>query len=266
MPRFIPIILVLILFGWIISKGNLLRTGEEEGRKGTQEVVSQKDKPLGNVFNLRYKTIDLEEDGKTITVSWVIASPGNVSLYPNFSEKLTSRDAKGEKNCSSLVNAGFYTKERTPIGLFVSEGRTINPFSRNRLFNGVFSIDDNGIAQITPSSPQGKITSAAQTGPVLLEEDKVQNLSGNLGDKERRMAAGITKNKEIIFATFFQKDSAYLGPTLERLPSMLLELEKKTGVDITDAINLDGGTASAFLTEDISLGELTLIGGYFCIK
>lgn len=258
MPRFVLIVLVLIFFVWVgLREGSLqsfLQTDEEK-RDGFQEILPPKE-----------KTIDLEEDGKTITVSWVIASPENVSLYPNFSEKLTSRDAKEKRGCSSLANAGFYTKERTPIGLFVFEGRTINPFSKNRLFNGVFSINNDGVAQITPFRPQGKITSAVQTGPVLLKEDKVQNLSGSLGDKERRVAAGITKNKEIIFATFFQKDSAYLGPTLKRLPGMILELEKKTGLDVTDAINLDGGTASAFLTPDISLGELTLIGGYFCIK
>lgn len=210
--------------------------------------------------------IDFEVDGKTIFAAWSKSEPSKVSLYPNFEEKLTSRNAKKEKDCIALTNAGFYLENREPIGLFVSQGVTINPFSKNRLFNGVFSIDENGMAQITSSGTDKKTISAVQTGPVLLKEDVPQKVSGNLINKERRMVAGITKDGEIVFITFFQKDSAYLGPTLEKLPELILAFEQKTGIDITDAVNLDGGTASAFLTDNVSLGEISLIGSYFCIK
>ena len=61
-------------------------------------------------------------------------------------------------------------------------------------------------------------------------------------------------------------DQEYSGPLLARVPYILEKIAKKEQITIPDAINLDGGSASAFLSPDTHLTELNPVGGYFCIQ
>jgi hypothetical protein len=53
---------------------------------------------------------------------------------------------------------------------------------------------------------------------------------------------------------------------LSELPDILQRLEDKAGLKFVDALNLDGGAHSVFVTDEVSLTELSLIGSYFCLK
>ena len=82
----------------------------------------------------------------------------------------------------------------------------------------------------------------------------------------RRVLVSLNEQGEIVFFTVFDRDLVFQGPFLSELPKLLQLISSKLGIEIIDALNLDGGTASVFYSGDISLQELTNVGGFFCIK
>ncbi|MCX6724478.1 MAG: hypothetical protein NTV20_00040, partial [Candidatus Shapirobacteria bacterium] len=55
------------------------------------------------------------------------------------------------------------------------------------------------------------------------------------------------------------------GPLLADLPQIVGEIGETLGEDFKTALNLDGGTASAFLSQKKTIKEYTLIGSFFCL-
>lgn len=170
-----------------------------------------------------------------------------------------------EKQCKSLISAGFYTNENKPIGLFVYEGRKIKNLIANNLFNGIFSININNEAKITNEIKYENLRVGLQSGPIIMKDGESIALNVKNDKKSRRIVVAISDLKEIIFFVFYNKESVFTGPYLKDLPYALKLSEEKIGIKISDAINLDGGTASSFYTEYLNLSELTPIGSYFCL-
>ncbi len=210
------------------------------------------------------KEINFEED--RFSVGWIkISDLSNLELYPNFSEKLTSRQASEKESCQFLVNGGFYSKDSTPIGLFISDGMKLNSEIASQVFNGFFSIDNKNDPGISYNLPKkGRL--ALQSGPVIIKNGVNQKISLEKDKRSRRIVLSITEEKDILFIVIFDNQSVYDGPTLEKLPKIIEFFEEIAEVNIIDAINLDGGTASSFYAPNIKLSELTFVGSYFCLK
>ena len=220
-----------------------------------QEATSQK----AEIFDT-----ELSVKIENYAVYWLeLQNISSLTLNPNYDEKLASSQILTEAECKSLINAGFYTEDGKPVGLFVSDGETLRKFSTNSLFNGVFYIKGNdfGIIDTNPKNPDY----ALQTGPILLEAGDVRNLSLN-NDKSARRVVLATSEDSIVFLVFFDSESVYLGPYLDDLPQLVNDFSQQNNLDIIDAINLDGGSASAFITKDVALSELSPIGSYFCVR
>lgn len=209
--------------------------------------------------------ITLDYETGELGVLWAyVDDPKKLSLHLNLEDKKTAVSAKEEMQCKLLVNGGFYNKEGKPIGLFVSEGKTLSNWQENSLFNGVLGITKDGNAKIT--SAGDNYENAVQTGPVLIKAGVHKELAIKNDEPERRVVAGVTTEDKLVFLSFYNPASYYLGPNLEDLPALLKSFEKQTGIEIKDAINLDGGTASAFYADGVSLTELRPIGSFFCAR
>lgn len=178
---------------------------------------------------------------------------------------LDSLDSSSKLKCDNLINAGFYTKSFKHSGLFISEGNVIQDFIRNKTYNAVISVNDLGTPRITRETPKDTLRFAVQTGPMLIENAQVQELSLVRDKSARRMIAAVTGNNEIIFIAIFDKSSSFEGPLLSELPELINQFGIITGEIIADAVNLDGGSASAFRSDSFSLTEISTIGGYFCV-
>lgn len=197
--------------------------------------------------------------------SWFeVGNLDSLKLIPNFEQKLTSQEVKEGNNCKFLVNAGFYTKENTASGLFVTVGKTMFPFQQNSLFNGVVSVNDLGVPRITRGVPVDHLQTAVQSGPILIENASPQKLSLVRDERSRRTVAFVTGENKLYFAVVYSPTTAFEGPLLADLPTLLDLFGKKTNLLPADAINLDGGTASVFLTPEVSLTEAVSVGGFFC--
>lgn len=202
---------------------------------------------------------------KTMKSSFVIIdNPSNIKLFSNISEKSTTLEIQNTKKCRILVNGGFYTEENRHIGLFqTDEVTTLNNFLVHNLFNGVFRIKDNDGFITKKSIEESRI--ALQAGPILVENGLEKNLSLVRDENARRIVVAVTNNNKVIFMVFYGGQSLISGPLLKDLPSLVLELSQKENLQVKDALNLDGGSHSAFITSEVQLTEIQPMGSYFCV-
>lgn len=197
---------------------------------------------------------EIHLDGKTYQVYWYkVQKAQSLMLKANFEERKSASELKEKNNCEFLVNGGFYSKDNKPIGWWTNEGRTLSQPQKNDLFNG-FIYGKNGKVMIEKSAAE-RVEWGLQSGPMLNSELRIKN-----DELRRRIIAATTSDGQLIFLAITLKNSSFEGPYLKDLPDIL----KLLNLNIAEAINLDGGTASAFLSLDIQLTEANPVGSFFC--
>lgn len=211
--------------------------------------------------------IDFDFDSEEVSVSWFeVKDSSKIILIPNFKEKETATDIAAKNSCKMLTSGGFYSKDDKPSGFFLSEGKIFRNWQENHFLNGVYSINSFDIPRITQVPPQDSLRVAIQSGPELKENAEFTKLSIRQDKPARRIVLATTGSNSSVFLVFYNKSSVYLGPFLSKLPEALKIFEEKSGISLADAINLDGGSASAFYSEGVSLPELSPVGSFFCWK
>lgn len=200
-------------------------------------------------------------------VQFIKVNPKDVNFYSNLSDKKSSIQLKQDRNCKAVVNGGFYSVDYKPLGLVISEGNTESEYRNNSLFNGIFGINFADKVFIENSYPKGDTRLAIQSGPVLIKNKVAQKLQLKNDEFARRTIVGLTNNKqEVYFFSVYKDGSMFEGPMLSQLPEFMQLFSKQIQIEIDDALNLDGGSASAFLSESASIREANTIGFYFCVK
>lgn len=198
-------------------------------------------------------------------VDWLIVRDmEKLKLYSNLADQKSSKDIVKEKGCTSLVSGSFYSRENIHLGLFIEDNVSISPSIESSFFNGFFGMADK--YPFIGNAEPGDVRFAIQSGPLLLKNGLIQNFRIENDEPARRLVVSTLTNGNIVFLVFYNQNSQFLGPELENVPALLKDLEKSTSLRFKDALNLDGGSASAFLTESTKLPELSRIGSYFCIK
>lgn len=211
----------------------------------------------------------LDHDGSNYTIAWIKVDANRVSLVPNFSEMKTAKTVQREMNCKTVVNGGFYfaiDSENVPIGLFISDGNEISEYRQNSLFDGILSVNEFGTPRITAETPDDALLVAVQTGPMLQSNNFEHELSMTRDKKARRMVAAVTGDNELIFISVYDPETTFFGPLLADLPEIISMFEESENINIADAINLDGGAASAFYSDGIALSEASPVGSFFCVE
>lgn len=200
----------------------------------------------------------LQQSGDYLYEQQVIEDLGLLQLNTNLPSGEPADKLRQDHDCQFLTNAGFYDTANRHIGWLWVNGQEINPPQANDFLNGFLSISKTAAA-ITVS-PDLTAAYGVQSGPLLILDNRVLKLKIRDDQPRRRVAAAITRSDQLIFLVILSRDSDYGGPLLADLPNLL----KKINPEIKAAINLDGGSASAFINEKISLKEYSPIGGYFC--
>lgn len=210
---------------------------------------------------------DLTFNEKNYKINWAeVTVPKNITLGGNLEEKKSAKSIFTEKQCKVLTNGGFYTEENDYIGLVYVDGKKLSNESKDSFFNGVFYITKSGEVGIGSGVPLAQIKHAIQSGPILVRYHTYQKLKINSDENKRRMIVAANDKNEVIFLTIYDPVSGYLGPKLAEAPDILQQFAKGKEITIVDALNLDGGSASAFYTEGVALGEITHIGSYLCAQ
>lgn len=210
-------------------------------------------------------SLEIDNNGKIYRIAWLeVSNPSTLSLISNFTKKRTARSLIESKECAEVVNGGFYTKDNRPTGLFMSEGITLRDPNSNALFNGFFLINQNNRATIDVRVPETPLRIGLQTGPILIRDGKIITLAIRDDEFARRAVVGITQKETIIFLVVYNQENPWSGPKLADTPDILFKAI--THLQLRDAINLDGGSASAFIRGGLYLEELTSLGSFFCVK
>jgi hypothetical protein len=146
---------------------------------------------------------------------------------------------KREK-CVCGVNGGYFDTEFKPIGLRVDEAASFSLLRRARLITGILFESNRRIDVIRVSefSTTKKIVAAIQAGPFLVEGSKpIHGL--NDSQHARRTFAAIAANDRGVLGVCSNVSLAELANILATVPVV-------GNCKIRRAMNLDGGSSSAF--------------------
>jgi len=217
-------------------------------------ITQNNSTPIEIKFNEQVYHISMEK----------IEEPNNVRLIPNFSEQKTSSDVAKEYSCQALVSGQFYTTDNQPLGYLQIRYNIINSNIHNPGFFNGFVISQNGRLDITPELPQSELIGFAfQAGPLFTSETKLTIRSD---EPARRILLGKTDTGDFYFLAITQKDNSFSGPLLAELPGLIKSFNQSQFLSLKFKvlINLDGGTASVFINDLVTLSELAPVGSFLC--
>lgn len=143
--------------------------------------------------------------------------------------------------CPAGVNGGFFLKSYAPSGLQIADGKRTGKFGTAKLLSGVISSDAKGNIQLLRRAEfkDGPgIQNLLQAGPFLV--DKGTTVAGLSNESPRRRTFVLTDGKGKWALGLC--DSL----TLAELSKVLAMPDLLPGIEITRALNLDGGTSSGF--------------------
>ena len=205
------------------------------------KLLSAESQPGRAGIEHRHLVVEDAAGGQRVTFDVAVFSAKSTALRVIDNpegQSLATVMKQGEYACG--VNGGYFDTEFKAIGLRVADGETFSPLRRARLITGILLQSDRGIdvVRVSEFSRGKKIIAALQSGPFLVEGNKrIRGL--NDSQVARRTFAAIGTN-----------DRAFLGfcsgVSLSELADILATVSIATDSKIRRAMNLDGGSSSAF--------------------
>jgi hypothetical protein len=138
------------------------------------------------------------------------------------------------------VNGGYFNEKFDPIGLRIVNGQMIAPLQRARLITGVLVASSRGvqIVRAREFSPRSGVNAAIQCGPFLVERSQQIRGLNNSNVARRTFAATTSSNRAFV--------GVCSGVSLAELSKILVATSLAEDLKIERALNLDGGSSSAF--------------------
>lgn len=140
------------------------------------------------------------------------------------------------------VNASYFHEDYRPLGLVVSEGKTIHAFETAKLLSGVLAVRGHGSMELVRSSALGKpdgLREAVQAGPWLVENG-VAGPTLNAEKLARRTVVATNGKGEWALVIFSPLTLAQTGALLT-VPHLAGDWK------IQRALNLDGGSSTSLI-------------------
>lgn len=185
----------------------------------------------------------MSSGGGDTTVDLALFTPKSATLrvIDNGAQDRDLAAAMVRDDCIAGVNGGYFDPQFAPIGLRVIDGAVTSALTRARLLTGVLSASSERgieITRIGEFSRNRKIEAAVECGPFLVD----------VGARVRGLDN--TRNARRTFAAVARGGRAALGycdgATLAELGEILSSTRLADGFTVWRAMNLDGGSSSAF--------------------
>ena len=216
-------------------------------------------------------TLDIPYNDNTIRILiQKIPSTNTLSLIPNFTDNVSGKALVSNNNCKSGINAGFYTKDQKPLGLFYTGGKRYGDPIESNLITGFFVQEASGKRMITENYTQNDAlyAFAFQAGPLFfLPKTTPPSI---INDEYKRRSLLGMDGENLYMMSMHNPDNLFMGPKLSDVPIVLSSLAVQNNIPLKTVLNLDGGSASFFYTSELGeqneLGELTSIGSLLCMK
>jgi exopolysaccharide biosynthesis protein len=189
----------------------------------------------------RHVLLENGADGGHVTFELAIFSAKSCALRiidnPD-GERLAGMMKREKYVCA--VNGGYFDEQFKPIGLRIVNSQMLTPLKRARLITGVLfaSPRDVQIVRAREFSQRQKIEAAIQCGPFLV--DRSQRVGGlNNSQHARRTFAATAMNGRALLGVCSDV-------SLADLAAILATTRIAADLKIQRALNLDGGSSSAF--------------------
>ena len=133
------------------------------------------------------------------------------SLYRRLGPLVKSLEAKKQEVLVAM-NAGMFTSDRSPLGLFVANGKKLVPLNRRSATTGNFYMQPNGVFGVRPDHTAFICTSAefptlaemrcaTQSGPMLVVKGVMNKLfAPGSTNAHIRNGVGIRSDGQLVFA------------------------------------------------------------------
>jgi len=229
--------------------------------------VSSSETEKSAVPSVEHRRIVVAEagGGDEATIDLALFAPKSVAVRvvdnPSGDEELAAvmRRTRGIAG----VNGGYFDPQDAPVGLLVSEGKMIAPFRKARLLSGVLVASKGRVELLrsTEYSPRKTATAALQCGPFLVDGGNAVPGLNN------------TRPARRTFVLTAGSDRAALGycsaVTLAQLGEILATTRLTPELKVQRALNLDGGSSSAFWFAGqsgvVSMSELKIVRDFVVI-
>lgn len=193
---------------------------------------------------IEHRQIELSDGGTgeraTLDLALFSTKSATVRVIDNPTGNNNLAAVMRREKCLAGVNGGYFDPEDKPVGLLVGDGKVIAPLRKARLLSGVMIVSNGRmqLLRVAEYSPKRKATAALQCGPFLV--DRRQPVPG-LND---------TRSARRTFVVTGGSDRAAIGfcsaVTLAQLGKILATPEVAPDLKAQRALNLDGGSSSAF--------------------
>jgi uncharacterized protein YigE (DUF2233 family) len=142
--------------------------------------------------------------------------------------------------CLAGVNGGYFSEKFEPIGLRIVNGQMIAPLQRAPLITGVLVASSRGIQIVRARefSRRSDVNAAIQCGPFLVERGQHIRGLNNSNLARRSFAAMMTNDRRLL--------GVCSDVSLADLSTILATVPLAEDMKIERALNLDGGSSSAF--------------------
>jgi hypothetical protein len=188
----------------------------------------------------------------------VYAQPEKIELSILLNDRQLPINALA-RDALLVVNGSYFTPERKPTGLLVSEGRVLSPLVKKGggAGTGVLVIRD-GQVRLHPRESIKKrdyegSSFAIQAGPRVIEPGGISGIRSDDGLRANRTVIGGDRRGRVVVAVTYDDDGSRTGATLFELMHLL-----SVGLaDIADdlpldfALNLDGGPSTGLFLRDL---------------
>jgi uncharacterized protein YigE (DUF2233 family) len=228
---------------------------------GWRVVSSERVNPPNELVEHRLTKVRNDATDDNATLHFAIFHPRDAELRIIDQPVAPRRDlaeVMSEKQALAGVNGGYFDPKDQPVGLLVSGGKRVMPLSSARLLSGVLFATGKRVEIVRSRrfERSGKARESVQCGPILLEHGKP--LAGlNSTRSARRTFAAVNETG----------GTAALGycsaVSLRDLGEILGLTNVAAGSNFARALNLDGGSSSAFWCRDVdrnfSISELKTV-------
>ncbi|HSH39237.1 MAG TPA: phosphodiester glycosidase family protein [Chthoniobacterales bacterium] len=220
--------LLLLLCGDARAEWTVVSSGQQgAGRAG--------------VVHLEATTTD-SESGARATLHLAVFSPKSATLrvIDDAEARPTLAETMQRENAVAGVNGGYFEPDYAPLGLLISDGRTVAPLRKARLLSGILSAAGGRvyIQRVAEYSAKAKPTAARQCGPFLVDRGvPVPGLNATRAARRTFVATAGADRATIGYSSHL---------TLAQIADVLATPGLIPGAKVERALNLDGGSSSGF--------------------
>lgn len=211
--------------------------------RGEWSIASSDQQGTGRAGVVHFKAVATEsETGARATLHLAVFSPKAATLrvIDDANSRPTLAETMQRENAIAGVNGGYFEPDYSPLGLLISDGRTVAPLRKARLLSGVVSAAGGRVQvqRVAEYSPKAKPEAARQCGPFLVDRGApVPGLNDTRAARRTYVAMIATDKLAIGYSSHL---------TLAQIAAVLATPGVIPGAKIQRALNLDGGSSSAF--------------------